>query len=595
VELCVVLAVSTGIFYHLLKKARANVNELRAALKMNKNGVERYEDVLAKELQRTKQRLRVLLSRERLPDEAMLVTRLRASFLSAEQYARTYRENQEAFWKALEDGLKDIVALAKLKVEKTAGAEKEAWQQKLDAGEKKINELEMLRGTFSAPLEAVTDARAQAEEIAHLREVNAQHITRIEKLIADIAALRSASIQAELPSQKKEETLPDSSSHSPAPVFIRSIQEVRYAQAAMGDTLEQIDTYQANSAREIKRLKEMCLEQRSIIKKLREQLKHQGGDASADQSDTGEQQTDNIERLLRDAEMCVQTLEQENANLQSEITTLRAQVNVPSEPVDAATDSQLTDNNSEKGIEYFHKQIQQLRGRIREQDEVIHLNQQLRAYVIKAIECRTSQAMLELLIATLNQFQLSGCLQTKENGQSIAATFGSKIDNKDSNLLNSIVVDKAITALVDTTIYAFPPLKMLIKSGDLSRDSLLGIDHIIELAEVSAMQFDMLASNEGQRLNKQERQQFITTMRKSLNNIKIQLKYQEDESKRITTTMAEDIKIALSLSSILDEEEKRVLEVTEEAGKRLQLLFNSGSLIEKSISGIVRSLDRMAA
>jgi hypothetical protein len=606
VELWVITAAIAALLFYLLRNSRRNVAELRAALKINKNDVDSYDQIIGRELERTKQRLKNLLQRERLPSEAMLVTRLRANFLSAEKHARTYRENQEAFWKALEEGLKDMIALAKLKVEKTTGSEREAWQQKLEQSEQKVDELELVRGTFSAPLNAVNDARAQAQELEQLRELKIQHVDKIEKLITEIAVLRSASIQAELPVKKISEAAPSNeidgmasiptSYPESSPVFIRSVQEVKYAQSAMADTLQQIDTYQANSNREIGRLKEMCMEQRAIIKELRKQLKHGNGE-SAEQAELASQQADNIERLLRDAEMCVMTLEQENANLQSEICTLRAQANVPDEPTlfeEEGSEESDIDVSGEKSSAYYHKQIQQFRDRIQQQDEVARLNQQLRYFVAKALECQGDKALMELLTLTLSQFGLCGCLQVKTNDRTLAATFGNGVDSKDSNLLNSIVVESAVTALAENTIYASKPVKILIKQTEASKLLHLTSNHILELTELSARQFDILSSKEKQLVGGGERQKFATAVKKSLNNIKIQFKYQGEESKRVADTMMEDLKIAMSLISLSDAEERRMIEIIEEAGKRLNILVTNGSLIEKAISGLLSSVDELA-
>jgi hypothetical protein len=605
-ELWIITAIIAALLFYLLKSARRNVAELRAALKINKSNVDNYDQIIGRELERTKQRLKNLLQRERLPSEAMLVTRLRANFLSAEKHARTYRENQEAFWKALEEGLKDMIALAKLKIEKTTGSERDAWQQKLEQSEQKVNEMELARGTFSAPLNAVNDARAQAEELEQLRELKIQHVAKIEKLITDIAVLRSANIQAELPAKKNSEvtssnemeSVADTPTISPGspPVFIRSMQEVKYAKSAMADTLHQIDTYQANSNRELGRLKEMCMEQRTIIKELRKQLKHGNGE-SVEQAGLAGQQADKIERLLRDAEMCVMTLEQENANLQSEISTLRAQVDVPDEPAlleEQGNEESDVDMNGEKSLAYYHQQIQQFRDRIQQLDQENRLNQQLRYFFAKAIECQTDKALIELLTLTLSQFGLIGCLQVKTNDRTLTATFGNNVDSKDSNLLNSIVVEAAVTPLAENTIYAFKPVKILMKQNEAFNLHHLTNSQILELTELSARQFDILSSREKQLVDGAGRQKFASAVKKSLNNIKIQFKYQGDESRRVAETMMEDLKIAMSIISLSDAEEQRMIDIIEEAGKRLNILVTNGSLIEKSITGLLSSVDDMA-
>lgn len=607
-EFCIVLATIAVVLFYLLRAAKRNINELRAHLKLNKGSVDDYEKIIAKELQRTKLRLKNLLQRDRLPNEAMLVTRLRANFLSAEQHARAYRDNQEAFWKALEEGLKDMIALAKIKVDKTSGDEQAAWQQKLEESEKKIQELEMARGTFSAPRKAMEQARDDSEELVQLRELKVQHLEKIEKLILQVAELRSAHLNAELPSKAAstnidsegvEPPLPASSDAPPAQtVFIRSMQEVKYAQSAMADTLQQIDTYQSNNTREIGRLKEMCLQQRTIIKELREQINLRKNGEAENNTEAVVQHTNNIERLLRDAEMCVQTLEQENANLHSEITTLRTQAAIPDEVVtvtDEMDGKSKAATEDEKSTDYYVKQIHQFRERIRELDQLGRLNQQLRTFTVKSLECQTSNALVELLSLTLSQFELTGCLQAKVSGKVMTTAFGNQVENKDNNLLNSIVVERAVTALADNTIYAIKPLKILIKPNNAQKGHQLTSAHILELTELCAMRFDALSAREKLRSDRDSRQQAASSIKKSLNNIKIQFKYQDDESKRVTEALIDDMKIAMSLISLSDEEEKRLLDVLEEARKRLHVLFTSSTVIDKSMAGLLHSLEEAIA
>lgn len=606
-ELLIIATVLAVVFYYMLRKAKQNIAELRAALKINKDNVDGYDRVISRELERTKHRIKSLLRSESAPGEALLVTRLRASFLSAELHARTYRENQEAFWKALEEGLKDMISLAQLKVDKTTGSEREAWQRKLEQSERKVAELELGRGTFSAPLMALGEAQAQSEELEQLRELNAQHVDKIEKLINDIAELRSASIHAELPAKgnpdsKEIDDLIDNPPKTqvwPAsgPVFIRSVQEVKYAQAAMADTFQQIDTYQSNSTRELGRLKEMCLEQRTVIKDLRKQLKLANSDASPAQAEQAIKQADNIDRLLRDAEMCVMTLEQENANLHSEISTLRSQANVPDKSIfsdEDVTEESDIDVDGEKSLAYHRKQVQQFRDRIQQQDQVNRVNQQLRYFIAKAMECQTDKALLELLTLTLSQLGLSGCLQLKDTDRTLSATFGHNTDNRDSNLLNSIVVDAAVTPLEENTIYALKPIKILIKQNETSKQNPLSTGDVLEIAEVAARQLNLLASKEKQLIDSGAAHKIASAVKKALNNINIQLKYHGDESKRVAETLTEDLKIATSVISLSDQEEQRLLAIIDQAEKRLDILVTNGSLIEKSISGLLNSVDDMA-
>jgi hypothetical protein len=582
----------------MLRKARHQIEELRAALKLRKGEGADFERLIARELQRTKLRMQSLLSRDKPDDEAIIATRLRANFLMAEQHARDYRENQEEFWRALENSLKDMIALSKLKAAQTTGSEKEAWQKKLANSEQQINELELLRGTYSAPADAMRKAKDHAAELMELRELKEQHVAKIEALVADITQLRAASSKIELPSELAVDREPRTHEieSAAAPIVIRNVQEVRYVQSAITDTLHQIDTFQSNSTSELKLLKDMCMEQRSLIKKLREQLKLGGADSGSSNAQA-DPQMDALQRLMRDSEMCVKTLEQEVENLQNEIYTLRDQLKASIASLSKMTvdvPSGSPDEHVDVRLEQFREQNQRLRDRLREQEQQNRISQQIRGFIVGSFDCNNVNAAMELLVTAMNQFGVQGNLQVKSAGKTLSAAVGGGIDSKDTNLLNSILVAQDVTAVGDDTILALPPLKLLVKGGSGVKPASINMASIREIAEAFSRQLAMLEQSEQRRDQHAGKSQTLGVIKKSLANIKVQWGYQETEARQVTKSLVEDLSIALSTTELSEAEEKRLLVIIEESAKRLEVLFNSSKVVDKSIAQLLQKIDGSA-
>jgi len=601
VELCVILAAVSAVVTLLLRKARSQLDELRAALKLRKDENADFERLIARELLRTQHRMQTLLSREKPDDEAIIATRLRAKFLTAEKHARSYRENQEEFWLALESALKDMIALSRLKIAKTTGSEREVWQKKLDSSEQQINELELLRGNYSASADAMRKAQDQTRELLDLRELKEQHVAKIELLVQRIAQLRAASSRVELSPELggHDEVLANAIAPVAAPVVVRNVQEVQYMQSAIADTLHQIESFQTNSSSEVKLLKDMCFEQRALIKKLREKLKLGSAENGESTSDTDtDAQSDSLQRILRDSEMCVQTLEQEIENLQSEIIGLRDQLRdsmdslakITVESPDSAPDAQL-----DARIEQFREQNQRLRERIREHEQQIRISQQIRGFIAGSFDCNNANAVIELMANAMNQFGVQGNIQIKSGGKTLSAGVGGGIDSKDANVLNSILLGQAVTAVGDDTILALPPLKLLVKGGSGVKPALINAAAIREIAEAFSRQLAILEQGEQRRDYQSGKSQTFGTIKKSLTNIKVQWGYQETEARQVTKNLVDDLSIALSTTDIGEPEERRLLVIIEESAKRLDVLFNSGKLIDKSIAQLLRKIDEAAA
>jgi len=598
VELCVILAAVSVIVTLLLRKARNQLDELRASLKLRKDESADFERLIARELQRTQHRMQTLLSRDKPDDEAIIATRLRAKFLTAEKHARGYRENQEEFWRALEGALKDMIALSRLKIAQTTGSEREIWQKKLDSSEQQVNELELLRGNYSASADAMRKAQDQTRELLDLRELKEQHVAKIEQLVQQIAQLRTASSRVELPpAQGSDDEIPTNAiAPVVAPVIVRNVQEVQYMQSAIADTLHQIESFQSNSSSEVKLLKDMCLEQRALIKKLREKLKLESAENGESALDT-DVQSDSLQRLLRDSEMCVQTLEQEIENLQGEIVALRDQLRGSLDTLAKITmesPESPPDAQSEARIEQFREQNQRLRERIREHEQQHRISQQIRGFIAGSSDCNSANAVIELLASAMNQFGVQGNIQIRSGAKTLSAGVGGGIDSKDANVLNSILLGQAVTAVGDDTILALPPLKLLVKGGSGVRPASINMASIREIAEAFSRQLANLEQGEQRRDQYSGKSQTFGTIKKSLANIKVQWGYQETEARQVTKNLVEDLSIALSTTDIGEPEERRLLVIIEESAKRLDVLFNSGKVIDKSIAQLLQKIDEAA-
>jgi hypothetical protein len=201
---------------------------------------------------------------------------------------------------------------------------------------------------------------------------------------------------------------------------------------------------------------------------------------------------------------------------------------------------------------------------------------------------------MELLVNAMNQFGVQGSIQVKSGGRTISAAVGSGIDSKDANLLNSILVSQAVTAVGDDTILALPPLKLLVKGGAGIKPALINMASVREIAEAFSRQLAVLEQGEQRRDQQSGKSQTFGVLKKSLANIKVQWGYQETEARQVTKSLVEDLSIALSTTDISESEERRLMLIIEESAKRLDILFNSGKVVDKSIAQLLQKIDEAA-
>jgi hypothetical protein len=329
---------------------------------------------------------------------------------------------------------------------------------------------------------------------------------------------------------------------------------------------------------------------------LREQLKLGNGETSLNGTQT-DPEMEALHRLVRDAEMCVKTLEQEVENLQNEIYSLREQLKLSMDNLAKMTIEASADTNDEHidvRLEQFREQNQRLRDRLREQEKQNRIGQQLRSFIVESFDCNSANAVMELLVNAMNQFGVHGNIQVKAAGKTLSASVGGGLDSKDANLLNSILVAQAVTAVGDDTILALPPLKLLVKGGAGIRPALINIASVREIAEAFSRQLATLEQSEQRRDQQSGKSQALGVIKKALANIKIQWGYQEAEARQVTKGLVEDLSIALSTTDLSETEEKRLLVIIEESAKRLDVLFNSGKVVDKSIAQLLQKIDDSA-
>jgi len=161
--------------------------------------------------------------------------------------------------------------------------------------------------------------------------------------------------------------------------------------------------------------------------------------------------------------------------------------------------------------------------------------------------------------------------------------------------LNSILVSQDVTAVGDDTILALPPLKLLVKGGSGVKPASINMAAIREIAEAFVRQLAILDQGEQRRDQQYGKSQTFGVIKKSLANIKVQWGYQEAEARQVTKSLVEDLSIALSTTELGEAEEKRLITIIDESAKRLDVLFNSSKVVDKSITQLLQKIDDAAS
>jgi hypothetical protein len=624
--------------YGQLKRARHTIHMLRTMLRNQQSNrnlsgqkTEHYSssppdrpssllDFISSELEKTRQRYKQKSTHRLLeldPNDPMpaQVAALRATFLEAEKMALTQKDSKQDFWRSFEVILTRILEAYKSKALQAKNPEQaQKWQQKLDEHITQVNNLKRYQQDYYNSQQALKHAQNELTKLEHIDTINEGHLEEINELMAEIERLRISDelgLNGEHPHLLKPSKNETQSAH-PAPetqkhIHVSSSMDVSFTKNKEKQGLAIADLQQSagRSDREVSRLKSICKDQKDTIQTLRQKLINLPQSGESDQDDDHHIDVQQLSRMLKESETCIDMLEAELSSMQGRLHFLEEsnqklsnEMHRETEPESqgqSEIDVQKTQDAS-KAIAELERKLAQHKERLKHANQSAKESGHIIQYARNLIACSKLAEIAENLLKTLNVLGGNGCLQLSSESEKIhAADYGS-ISSKDKNILRSLTSRDPVIDLGDNTLLNYPATKVLIKDTPSLSKSELGRlkDNMVIIAELTEQRIKGIQIN-GSMINQHDKvTHLVDNSRKALNNIDIQWQYYSSEAKLVLDNMMENIDLTLSTSDITAAQAQQMQDILDEAKERFAIMFTTSS-ISKQLNDVFTKISEAVA
>lgn len=392
------------------------------------------------------------------------------------------------------------------------------------------------------------------------------------------------------------------------------------------DSLEnyfsQHDKFKAKSSSEFERLKDICGEQKDLIGELRKRIENSTEDENTEPVE--DEGIKALERLLKDYEMCIQTLESEIDNLHESIGDLKGQledrhnnvnnivsgfrnaitnegadtapVNMTNQPevVSPNNDNeatQIADNNADEKLQEQNRLLKEKNGSLQ---NVLSRYEAMEEYLIRLKNVGTIDDISNLLLQTLSNQQGKALLMIRSNGNEISGTnFGSE-DSKDMNVLRSMEVRQAQMEIDTDVIINIPPVKLMLK--DVGNNNGLVDESFVQWVQdvtgIGAIAAELIIQNTARNTTQLEQMELLEKLKRSVATVLVTSEYVRNETQVINKDVWENIDLVTSMIDLTEKQSGRFSEISNESQARLELLFASSKTMKQSFESIVSALEK---
>jgi hypothetical protein len=636
-ESIAILLIICYLLYVYSKRIRTENKKLRKLLRDQRNKwhiseIRRNESqptiggFLKKELIRTKKRLAglSLAQTENDPDTACKIklAAVRKKFLEAELQAESYHENQHAFWVTMENALQDLV---KALMERANSAEKsedrENYMALIEQYKNTIADLSQYKDEYGSVTQALSTAKQHIEQL----ESDIMAGTLNLKNYPEFQDINQKTTDFEGSGGHKTGLNQDIFSNSEAlDNFIESVQTANLTYHDSFDNhIENLTRFNTVSDNELKRLREICGEQKNIIDTLRQRIEKEAKNPQSETSLIDYKEIKALQAMLKEYDICVITLEQETRNLHSTIESLKLglqekedhikqimlKLKVEMEKASALAsivksqeDNHDTNNNAEinslskkqqQTITEYKNQNRLLQGALDTQQKNNLLYQEMMAFIEKLIGVSSLNDLSRLLLSTLSTQNKNALLLIKTGNEKVTGSNIRNKDEKDINILNCMEVSQKTLALKSDIIVSIPPIRLILKN--VAKNSVITEKEIVnwtkELTTAAAIKAEMLSKENLINARKVQQKNLTEKLKESIINILVQSKYIKTEAIAIQKKLWDEIDLAVSIVDMTATQKSRFEEIVNEGQSRFDLLFQTSDTTKRSVEALLKELE----
>ena len=343
---------------------------------------------------------------------------------------------------------------------------------------------------------------------------------------------------------------------------------------------------------EIRQLRENNKAQRYIIIALQTQIESLKESIAATDNlatkELQEQKVMQLERMVKEFQLCVETLESEVDNLYNQ---LQEKINhasaIAAQPEDAAT----TEAAGHPNQQAMEQELEQLKTKFEQAIKQFRLSQILNQFAQQLVNCNKMDDVAKLCIQLLRDWQtLAGfCLQSTLGN---AEYFGAKVfSDEEKKLVRSNTQREPVTKTKSGLIFYSDKMRLLLSQPPTDEQLLAqlikGYTQVVNLVSSQLAHLELEKNHTGNNINLDN---WAKTTKSHLSNLDIQYAYFIEESRNTFESLSSELKQAIQALGLKGGTQAVLENALNEYQSRMQLLLSTGAVVDREISHLLEHM-----
>lgn len=336
---------------------------------------------------------------------------------------------------------------------------------------------------------------------------------------------------------------------------------------------------------EIEHLRTNNQNQRNIIIDLEKELRSLRK-AMNETTDEGEKENkgkdiQRLERLVKECEHCIETLESEVDLLHQQLEQHGSLVPVEEKP--------------HQNVEKLNQELEVISGKLQHTIKQHVQTSILNRFAVDALAGASLEDLSKLIIKAIKDLHITAGFYLYSDLGNAEYYAGNSFTPSEQKIIKQTNISSAIAYLNEGILFSRPGIHLLLRNPPDDDDEQLQLEHTLSnMISIMSAQIAHLEANTGLQRQSRRLASWIKEAKQQLNQLDIQYAYQAEESRRIIENFTREIKKSMGLVEMSDTTRMVFDNIISECYQRLHLLLDSGKIIDRTSSQLIKSLDKLA-
>lgn len=289
---------------------------------------------------------------------------------------------------------------------------------------------------------------------------------------------------------------------------------------------------------------------------------------------------DRLERLVKECEYCIETLESEVDLLYSQL-----QHTAPAEPVVMQPQKEIEQLNQE-----LESISNKLKGTIKQYTQTSIFNR----FTVDVVACNTLEQLSKTTIKLIKDLQITAGFYLHAAIGQAEFYAGNSFTSSEQAMIKQANSITSVAYLNEGILFSQPHAHLMLHNPPDDDDQQLQLENILSdvvrilSTQTKHMETDILFQRHNRKLDN-----WTDKTKKQLLQLDIQHAHQTEESQKIVDHLTKELKAFIGMVNISDTARMVFDNAVGECHQRLQLLLDSSKIVDKTSSDLIKSLEHL--